>query len=59
MSGAHEPGSFSTIDQWLEQGDRMAVPVQKEDAVVPTGPNLLDAGDAVLNGTVDEPGLEK
>ena len=45
--------------QWLEQGDRMAVPVQKEDAVVPTGPNLLDAGDAVLNGTVDEPGLEK
>jgi tripartite ATP-independent transporter DctM subunit len=45
--------------QWLEQGDRLAVPVQKEDAVVPAGPNLLDAGDAVLNGTVDEPGLEK
>jgi tripartite ATP-independent transporter DctM subunit len=45
--------------QWLEAGDRMAVPVEKEDRVVPAGPNSLDAGDAVLNGTVDEPGLEK
>jgi tripartite ATP-independent transporter DctM subunit len=30
--------------QWLEAGDRMAVPAQKEDPA-PAGPNSLDAGD--------------
>jgi hypothetical protein len=41
--------------QWLEAGDRMAVPALRED--VPES-SSLEAGDSLM-GDVDEPRLEK
>jgi tripartite ATP-independent transporter DctM subunit len=49
------PQIATWFPQWLEAGDRMAVPALKDEAV---DSSSLEAGDKLLGG-VDEPGLEK
>ena len=46
--------------QWLEAGDRMAAPLQKDDGdATDDTRNRLEAGDDMSGGDVDQPRLEK